>query len=308
MRPVSKIQNPLEFPLNHVLGRESHVRILRLMTDQIEPIGVTLIADTVGLTKAGARKAVGSLLKSGIIQEYGSERQRQYSLRSGDGLPVAIISLFEAERKQFSRLGTRIRASVDALTVFPRSVWMENRIHDNPMVLEIGFWSAVRDVATIKSSLRKALYAVEAEFNLTIELEGYTDAELPVMHADNVSLVFGHLPENESERQQSTLSHRDVDQRADVWARQLTRLVRNDPTLVTRATRWLENRLAEGVGTATQDLDEWLNILKTYSKQQLLQFLVSESSRSHRLRQSSPFPAVLDREQIALLNKSGEDG
>jgi hypothetical protein len=59
-------------------------------------------------------------------------------------------------------------------------------------------------------------------------------------------------------------------------------------------------------GAANKDIDEWRDILETYSIRRLSQFLISTSERANRLRQSNPFFAVLKPdERSRLLNGLG---
>ena len=51
--------------------------------------------------------------------------------------------------------------------------------------------------------------------------------------------------------------------------------------------------LREDQGTASGDIAEWRQLLEAYSPERVRDLLVSTSSRAQRLRQSSPFFAVL---------------
>ena len=57
-------------------------------------------------------------------------------------------------------------------------------------------------------------------------------------------------------------------------------------------------------GPASHDLREWHTILSKYSRHRLRDFLVSDTPRAQRLRQSSPFFAVLsadERDEVLAL-------
>jgi hypothetical protein len=59
-------------------------------------------------------------------------------------------------------------------------------------------------------------------------------------------------------------------------------------------------------GLANKDIEEWRDILETYSIRRLSRFLISTSERANRLRQSNPFFAVLKPdERSRLLNGFG---
>jgi hypothetical protein len=56
-------------------------------------------------------------------------------------------------------------------------------------------------------------------------------------------------------------------------------------------------------GTATKDIEEWRDILESYSIRRLSQFLTTTSERANRLRQSNPLFAILNSdERSRLLN------
>jgi hypothetical protein len=59
-------------------------------------------------------------------------------------------------------------------------------------------------------------------------------------------------------------------------------------------------------GTATKDIEEWRDILESYSIRRLSQFLTTTSERANRLRQSNPLFAILNSdERSRLLNGLG---
>lgn len=80
-------------------------------------------------------------------------------------------------------------------------------------------------------------------------------------------------------------------------ARGVAELMRSDPSLIKRAEQHLDRLLREGQGTAGGDITEWRQLLQTYSPERLRDLLVSTSSRAERLRQSSPFFAVLTADE-----------
>jgi len=89
-------------------------------------------------------------------------------------------------------------------------------------------------------------------------------------------------------------------------ARALATLVRERPELISRARRHVDRQLERDQGTATATLEEWRSILEMHSLSRMVKFLTSESARAQRLRQSSPFWAVLTPEERTRIE--GEDG
>lgn len=302
MRPVKSQQDRLRYPLNDILGRESHVRILRFLSDKLEPVGVSVIAEETGITSTGTRKAIESLLEAGAIQEFGTQRQRQYALRAEDSLLRTLIDLFEEEQARHAELLRRVKEIAKNVEPPPTALWIETEASLETRRLELGFLAGVRDVDALQHALRKAMFDIESQFDVTIELQPYTDADIPFLDVEHVQPVYGYLRTADDGKRAATSSHASLDERARRWAKKLARFVREDPGLIPRSLDWLEVRLAEGAGTASRDLEDWRRILESYSKQQLMQYLTSETPRSHRLRQSSPLLAVLTKDQQLQLN------
>jgi len=77
----------------------------------------------------------------------------------------------------------------------------------------------------------------------------------------------------------------------------VAQLLRSDPSLTRRAAHHLSRLADGGQGTAAGDASEWRQVLETSVPERLREFLVSDSSRAQRLRQSSPFLAVLSPQE-----------
>ena len=72
MRPIATEQNALRFPLNQLLGTQAHVRLLRILANEVVgPITTSDAAARAGLTEAGARRALVRLAKTGFVRRVG---------------------------------------------------------------------------------------------------------------------------------------------------------------------------------------------------------------------------------------------
>jgi Fic family protein len=79
MRPIASDQNSLRNPLNELLGAESHVRLLRVLANEVDgPLTAPNAAELAGLTIPGAHKALKRLLKSGFVVRVGGGRTHQF--------------------------------------------------------------------------------------------------------------------------------------------------------------------------------------------------------------------------------------
>ena len=68
-----------------------------------------------------------------------------------------------------------------------------------------------------------------------------------------------------------------------------------------RAKEHAQRMLKKDHGLANKDIEEWRDILESYSIRRLSRFLISTSERANRLRQSNPFFAVLKPDERSLL-------
>lgn len=185
----------------------------------------------------------------------------------------------------------------------PRSAWIRSFPGDLGDPLEVGVLHDSRRLTGFLRAVRSAVAGVESRFDITIELHGYTRADLPELADDDYTLLAGAPPVAAAGRERSgeSASHEERDRQSLARSRRLADLIDQDPSLVERARRFVEDALEEGQGTADADLREWLGILQSYPITRLLRFLTSPSARAARLRQSSPFyPVLTDRERQQL--------
>jgi len=216
------------------------------------------------------------------------------------------MSLFLAERQRYEELISTLRQEAQQLSPPPRSAW----IHRLPLQLgdplEVSILGDSAHLSATTSDARQRFARIEKRFDITIEISGYTRAELPDMEFDSITLLAGVPPVTPSARKTPwrPKSHRDLDERASGWSEALVSLIKDDPSLIRRARAYLDGLLKQDQGTANRDLNEWRKIIELYPRHRLLRFLESSTPRACRLRQSSPFLAVLSSEERARLQDS----
>jgi hypothetical protein len=104
----------------------------------------------------------------------------------------------------------------------------------------------------------------------------------------------------------TALTHEEKDQQLMKLALRLSEAIEHDTSLVRRAKEHIMSMLKSKQGSATKDIEEWRDILESYSIRRLSQFLISTSERANRLRQSNPIFAILNSdERSRLLNGLG---
>jgi len=304
MRPIVSEQDPLRYPLNELFGTRAHVRLLRVMANEVDgPLTVSDVAKRAGLTVPGAQKALGRLFRAGFISRVGGGRKHQYAIRCPDRLMQIALELFQAEKDRYEQLFTTIKKEIKTLVPHPHAAWVQSFSQKIGEPLTIGLLHETRHLTNCVRQLRTKLNQVENDFDLTIELEGYTKADIFDLNLDNITALYGIMPTPDRLPQQqikTPLTHREKDRRTHVLSRKLAKAIEQDPSLLLRAKDHIDQLLKEDQGMATRDLMEWRDILDKYSIQRLSRFFISSSERANRLRQSNPFFAVVNFDEQAL--------
>lgn len=296
MRPIASKQPFVRYPLNRLLGTAANVRLLRVLADEVVgPISASEAADRTGLTESGARRALDHLAKTGFVVRVGGGRSQQFTLRE-DALSQSLRALFRAEHARYDELIRSLRTGLEGLTEV-RVAWLEVLPEEVWEPLEIGLVTDSASLGWLKTEVRRRLLDIEQEFDMTIEVRGFSGADMPPVSSDDVTLLAGVPPFQWTQKHAPLTFHGQRERRALRLSEAIAELLREDPSIVRRAERHLERVLKDEPGAASEDLREWQAILATYSPERLNRFLVSESPRAQRLRQSSPFVAVLTADE-----------
>ena len=301
MRPVVSEQNPLRNPLNVLLGTEAQVRLLRVLANETDgPLTAPDAARRSGLTIRGTRKALNRLLESGIVVRVGGGRKHQYELRRSDELVKALLKLFQSEEDRYEELLSSIKEGIEKVVPYPLSAWIQEFPTEfgDPMIM--GILHETKRLTNYIQRLRTELHQIERDFDLTIEVNGYTKADLPNLEADKVTSLYGFLPFPDKHRRDTDASHtthEEKDQRLLELSRKLAVAIEHDTSLVRRAKEHVQRMLKKDHGLATKDIEEWRDILESYSIRRLSRFLTATSERANRLRQSNPIYAILNSEE-----------
>lgn len=305
MRPIVSKQDTLRYPLNELLGTRAHVRLFRVMANEVDgPLTASDVAKRAGLTVPGAQKALGRLFRSGFISRVGGGRNHQYEIRCSDRLMQITLDLFQAEKDRYEQLVTAIKREIKNLTPHPYTAWIQALPKEIGEPLTLGLLHETRHLTNCVRQLRTKLNQIENDFDLTIELEGYTKADISELKFGDFTVLYGVMPSPDSPARhqiKNPLTHREKDQRLHVLSSKLAKAIEQDTSLLRAAKEHIDRLLKEDQGTATRDLMEWRNILDMYSIQRLSRFFTSSSERANRLRQSNPFFAILDSDERAQL-------
>lgn len=299
MRPVSTQRSALRYPLDEILGSVAHVRLLRVLVHDVEmPLSVADAARLAGLTPAGARKALERLGESGLIERVGSGRAQKWGLKNDRPMIQALRHLFLQEHRHYEELVTGLQRAVALSEIL--AAWIERLPLGMTEPVDICVVTEVDAIAWMQGELRARLIEIEKEFDLIIEVAVFTRVDAPTPGPDAVFL-WGIEVSHQSQPRRQAQTHSEADQRSLLMAESIAELIRSDPSLIRRAVQHLNRLLREDQGTASGDIAEWRQLLEAYSPERVRDLLVSTSSRAQRLRQSSPFFAVLtpsERDQV----------
>lgn len=304
MRPIAIEQNVIRYPLNDLLGTPANVRLMRVLADEvIGPIGTSEAAERAGLTLAGARRALVRLAKTGFVQRVGGGRSQRYVLREADPITSTIRELFRNESKRYRDLRTQAREALENLPEI-QAAWIDSPPTQVGKPLQIGILSDSRSLAYLGDQVRKRLAEIERQFDVIIEIRTFSRADAPEDFLDGAELLAGYIDTGVSI---SDRTHAERDERAARFSSAIAEILDSDPSLIKRASRYLEFLLEDSQGSASHDLREWHDILTRYSTQRIKDFLVAETPRAKRLRQSSPFFAVLDPDERNKLTAAADN-
>ena len=313
MRP--RCHGAFHAPLNTIIGSEANVRLLRELANAPGEFHAPAeLADRSQLTRAAVYRALDRLFAAGVL-EYRRGRVQQCRLRYEHPLSRALTDLFRVEQERAQAVEDALRAEVERLRPPPISSWIEGPVAEcrddfaDPLIL--GILDDDDDLSRHVEELHEALLEVERDSDVTIEVRGRSRSDIPALSEaeraslQNARLIFGIpiqallIPHNIVTKKVS--HHRDLENRALAYAQAVAKRLRSDPSLTQRAEEWLNQRMQVASPAEHHELREWDRLLKSMSPARLAAFLVSESERATRLRQSNPFIHVLsheDREQI----------
>jgi hypothetical protein len=317
MRPTTNAESALRAPLSQILGRETHVRLLRVLAFRDDPISSADLARQTALDPAGVRRALDTLAQTGVIELVGTGSSRQVRLRSAHPLMGTLRALYLEERRRADAVVEAIRQAAETLTPTPHSVWVNDPVARTPADLMepigVGVLTGSKTAAQTLEHLELALADIELAYDVTLEPRVWTRADLAAIAPDDRAAlqravpVFGAPPLSfvdpptlttwRSPAHQITPSHADLDARSRILAAAIAKKLAHDPDLVRQARAALARQIENAAPGNAHALREWHQLLRTLSPTKLRLFLVDPGPRATRLRQSLPFVDVLTPEE-----------
>ena len=302
MRPPKQRQNPLLRPLNEILGTPANVRLIRALTLSTVPLGSGELARRAQLGRTSIYPALEELERHGVVEFVGAGSQGQVQIRDRHPLSRQLRQLFRAEARRFEAFIAALRDLFDQLRIRPLSAWADDR-DDNgetAATLRLYFIARPEDVEELTDILNSRLAKTEQAYDIHIAVTGLTRSELatradvPKEVLSDAILIAGVPPAAlleappQSQRSPALRSHDEHDARSRRLALAIATKLRRDPGLVGLAADRIKRRLSKASPGEKRELAEWTRLLSTMSAARLRRFLLEDSERAIRLRQTLP--------------------
>jgi DNA-binding transcriptional ArsR family regulator len=308
MRPTARRQSALRAPLNDVLRTEANTRLLRALTLHAAPLTPSELAQHTQLQLSGIPRTLRSLEETGIIEFVGAGGRRSVQIRDRHPLAQPLRALFTAERDRANTVIDTLRTMAQRVYPVPIAAWIEGPVAtglDRPEdAIIVVILTETTNVEAVREAMETSIGTVELDAD--VELRIRTRADLLVATPEERRQLAATIPllgsppsssESKPVARRSARgkmpTHAQADARSRALAAAIAERLTTDPTLLQRARAWIDDRLQRSTGPERHALREWARILRTTSLPRLRRFLVDPGERATRLRQSSPFVAVL---------------
>lgn len=119
--PKLSQESVARYPLNHIMGSQAHVRVLRKLCLHGGQFSAPQLLWFVELSKAGLRKALLELEGLKIVERRGAGRSHLYQINLAHPLAASLTTLFEAEQNRLSQM-------IDSVREIVRQVFGDNLV------------------------------------------------------------------------------------------------------------------------------------------------------------------------------------
>lgn len=319
MRPPKTTQSDVRHPLNEILGTRANVRLLRVLALHRGPFAAGELAKRAMLTRTSVYPALRLLEGAGIVEFIGVGPQKLVQLRERHPLSQPIRDVFGAEVGRFDNLLEALRRLPAVRHPGVVSAWIvEAPPGSESAVLTLHVVARAEDLDDVVSGLNTEVAEVERTFDVAVAVVGLSRSEVgsvtpaSSVNEDAVHLVAGVPPasllEGNRRTPRSRLStHEEHDSRARRLAVAIAAKLKADPGLAAIAADRVTRRAEEASAGERQELAEWARLLSTLSTARLRAFLVEDSERATRLRQSLPALQLLSPAERDAVLRSESD-
>lgn len=315
MRPIKEHQNRLVNPLNEIFGTQANVRLLRVLALQNTSLTAGELAKRAMLGRTSIYPALHELERVGVIEFIGAGPRKLVQLRGNYPLSRILKKLFRVEARRFDELITALRKLISGMSRGPISAWIDRGGEDpeSAETLTLYVVASPEELNRLTDYLNERLADLERKHDVHIAVHGIMPSELETLHRTSLTmldaaiLLGGVPPVALLERSRSTAktstiaSHGEHDARSRRLAVAIAAKIRRDPGLIALAEERVRRRASEASPRERRELAEWIRILSTMSPARLRRFLLENSERAIRLRQTLPtlnFLSPVERDAV----------
>jgi len=173
MRPSAS--STLYQPFDAIFGSPALVRVSRVLASHGGRLDVSEIAQRTKLSLPSVRAALRRLIQLDVVAAIGAGRTMVCSLRLEHPLAQAIVSLFDAERRQADQLLRAMREAAQQITPTLVALWV--------------YGSAARGTDTSDSDIDVALVSYASSPAIDAETFRETLAQLAPGRASRISVI-----------------------------------------------------------------------------------------------------------------------
>ena len=300
MCPAKNNQNRLINPRNEIFGTQANVRLLRVLALQNTSLTAGELAKRARLGRTSIYPVLRELERVGVVEFIGAGPRKLVQLRAGYPLSRILKELFRVEAGRFDALTSALRKFMSGMPRSPISAWIDREGEDPESTETLTMYVVARpeELNELTDYLNERLEDLERKHDVHIAIHGIMPSELETLHRtqsiDAVILLAGVPPVALLERSRSTArtstigSHDEHDVRSRRLAVAIAAKIRRDPGLIALAKDRVKRRAREASPRERRELAEWIRILSTMSPARLQRFLLENSERAVRLRQTLP--------------------
>lgn len=302
MRNPADRQSDFRAPWDRILGSESQVRALRVLEDTDEPMSVRELARRTRMHLRAMQVAVEKLEYAGILERVGTGSRTQVRLRRAHPLAPAVRGLFQAERARIERILEDLKAVAREHRRRADAIWLDGPVaagdDDGEDTLRIGVLAPSGHVDAVVDALRERMGELMKREDVTVEVRGWTKADLEAMARERRQALETAIPllgsppgvvrERASAKRTRSRSHADIDAELRDRGRRIAQVLARKPELVGQAREEVTKRLTRATPQEARTLREWRQLLEGLSLQRLRRWLIDPGEQPTRLRQSMP--------------------
>jgi len=278
--------------------------------------GIAILAES---NASGVSRAIDALVDNGVVVPVGAGARRLYMLSTAHQLSKVIVQLFEEEQLGFKKLITTIQSVASSLEPPPIAVWIQGGVvtktDQHGETLVIGVLGSSTTIDKTAEQFQERVTSIEQEYDVTIHVQGMTKADYTLLSKEDKTILENTTPllgppvldilvRNRNQKHKEGMTHTHHEDKSLVVSSIIAGKFDAEPQIIEKAKEYIDDHLKTCSAREQKELIEWKRILQSMSIPRLKRFLVDDSERAIRLRQSSPFVGALSQDELEEIRES----